>query len=89
MSTDRNAGGLGAEPAGGTSAEPIDDGARTRRVLALSAAGGVANAVWLAIAVRHDDPLASLLSGIGLLCCAVPTVLCTRRLARGRFGGAP
>lgn len=86
MSTDRGVGKVGGELAGGTSAEPVDDGARTRRILALTAAGGVANAVWLAIAVRHDDLLASLLSGIGLLCCAVPTVLCARRIANGRAG---
>ncbi len=70
------------------SAEPGNEAPRLRRTLAVAAAGAVANAVWLAISIRDADLLAGLLSGMGLIFCAVPTVLCARRLARGPGDGS-
>ena len=62
----------------------LEDDARTRRVLAIALAGGLANAAWLVHSLAGGDPLAAVLSGLGLLVCAPPTFLCARRLGRRR-----
>ena len=53
-------------------------------MLAIAVAGGLANAAWLVHSLAGDDPLAAVLSGLGLLVCAPPTFLCARRLGRRR-----
>ena len=61
-----------------------EDVAGLRGTLALTTAGAVANALWLYFSVRDGEPLVAILSGIGLVACALPAFLCARRLRRGR-----